>query len=179
MPAGHGSAICITSTPRRPERSLGEVDHLALADWTGLERTTYSLSSLLSGNNEFADTTPVPVADARVELPVDYSGNFAYSSHEWSAAAEVGKGFGGSSFHGGYEQRVGRVELRGGARYTVKKWNPTGGVGFDITQRLSLDVAAFGTDANIERKRRVAIAASIRLNRAANDAGFAPVAKSR
>ncbi len=133
-------------------------------DWSGVQRTTYSLASLLGGDSEFADTTPVPVADARVELPVDYRGNFAYSSDQWSAAAEVGHGFGGSSFHGGCEQRVGRIELRGGARYTVKKWNPTGGIGFDITRRLSLDVAAFGTNANIERKRRVAIAASIRFN---------------
>jgi hypothetical protein len=48
--------------------------------------------------------------------------------------------------------------------YTVKQWNPTGGIGFDISRRVSLDVAAFGTSANIELKRQVALAASIRLN---------------
>jgi len=36
--------------------------------------------------------------------------------------------------------------------------------GFDLTPHLSLDVAAFGTTANIERKRQMAIAASVRFN---------------
>jgi hypothetical protein len=57
------------------------------------------------------------------------------------------------------------VELRGGARYTVKKWNPAGGVGFDLGQRVSLDIALFGTHTNIERKRQMAFAASLRFNR--------------
>ena len=95
---------------------------------------------------------------------MDYRGNLAYRADRWSAAAEVGHGFGGGSFHGGFEQRIGRVELRGGARYTVSKWNPTGGVGFDLSPRISLDVAAYGTNANIERKRQLAMAASIRFN---------------
>ncbi len=133
-------------------------------DWNRLEQTRYSLDSLLTGNSDFRETTAVSAADTRVELPVDYRGNVAYRTDQWSAAAEAGHGFGGASFHGGYEQRAGRVELRGGARYTVSKWNPTGGIGFDLSNHISLDVAAFGTNANIERKRRLALAASIRFN---------------
>ena len=133
-------------------------------DWNGLKQTRYSLASLLSGNTNFTETTAVSVADTRVELPVNYRGNLAYRADQWSAAAEVGQGFGGASFHGGFEQRFGRVELRGGARYTVSKWNPTGGVGFDLSPRISLDVAAYGTNANIERKRQLALAASVRFN---------------
>jgi hypothetical protein len=77
--------------------------------------------------------------------------------------AEGRQGFGGGSFHGGFEQRFNRVALRGGARYTVTQWNPTGGIGFDLSHHVALDVAAFGTSANIERKRQVALAASIRI----------------
>jgi len=54
--------------------------------------------------------------------------------------------------------------VRGGARYTTEKWNPTGGIGFDFSPKVSFDVAAYGTHANIERKRKTAIAFSIRFN---------------
>jgi hypothetical protein len=56
------------------------------------------------------------------------------------------------------------MELRGGARYTVNRWNPSGGVGVDLSPRVSLDVAAFGTTTNIERKRQLTLAASVRIN---------------
>jgi len=133
-------------------------------DWRGLEQSTYSLQSLTSGNNDFAQTSTVAAGDTRVELPVDYRGNVAYRADQWSAAAEAGHGFGGASFHAGLERRFGRIELRGGARYTFSKWNPTGGVGFDLSPRVSLDIAAFGTNTNIERTRQTAIATSIRFN---------------
>ena len=135
-------------------------------DWTGATQTNYTLSSLTSGNSDFKESTTVAIADRRVELPIDYRGNIGYYADRWSATAEVGQGFGGASFHGGFEQRFDRVELRGGARYTTKKWNPTGGIGFNLSQHVSLDVAVFGTNANIERERQMALAVSIRLNHA-------------
>jgi hypothetical protein len=133
-------------------------------NWTGAQRTTYSLNSLLSGDSDFITSPTIPIGDVRIELPVDYRGSVGYHTDRWTAAAEVGQGFGGKSLHAGYEQRVGRVELRGGARYTTEKWNPTGGIGFDFSPRVSLDVAAYGTHANIERKRQTAVAFSIRFN---------------
>jgi len=133
-------------------------------NWNKLEATTYALSSLTSGNSNFTNTATVAAGDTRVELPVDYRGNLAYYSDDWTAAAEVGHGFGGSSFHAGLERRFKTIELRGGARYTVSTWNPTGGVGFNLSPRVSFDVAAFGTSANVERKRQLALAVSLRLN---------------
>jgi hypothetical protein len=56
------------------------------------------------------------------------------------------------------------MEVRGGARYTFSKWNPTAGVGFDLSRKFSVDIAAFGTNANIERERHTAIAVSLRFN---------------
>jgi hypothetical protein len=56
------------------------------------------------------------------------------------------------------------VELRGGAMYTRQMWNPAGGAGFNIGTRAALDVAVYGNAANVERKRRPAIAVSLRFN---------------
>jgi hypothetical protein len=133
-------------------------------DWRGLSQTSYTLPSLTSGKSDFISTSTVAIADTRVTVPVDYRANVAYYGDVWSAASEVGHGFGGASFHAGLERRFGRMELRGGGRYSFNMWNPTGGVGFDLSRRVSMDVAAYGTNANIERTRQTAIAVSIRFN---------------
>ena len=36
----------------------------------------------------------------------------------------------------GYEQRLGRVQLRGGARYIKERWEPTGGAGYNFTDHF-------------------------------------------
>ncbi|MBI3490322.1 MAG: hypothetical protein HY047_00745 [Acidobacteria bacterium] len=142
-------------------------------DWTGVQQTTYSLgdpskpllSTLLSsGNATFTSFGPVAVADARAELPVDYRGNLGYHSNAWSALADYGQGLQGTSFHAGFEQRLSVIDLRGGMRYSSEIWNPSGGIGINVGRRIGLDVAAFGTSANLERTRHVALAASIRIN---------------
>ena len=77
------------------------------------------------------------------------TGDQVRARERWSAAAEVGQGFGGISFHGGLERSFKRIELRGGGRYTVKKWNPTGGIGFNLSPGVAIDVAAFGTNGTL------------------------------
>jgi hypothetical protein len=121
-------------------------------DWSGVRQTNYTLPSLTSGNSDFISTSAVAIADTRITVPVDYRANVAYYGDAWSAAGEAGHGFGGASFHAGLERRFGRMG------------NPTGGVGFDLSRRVSMDVAAYGTNANIERTRQTAIAVSIRFN---------------
>jgi hypothetical protein len=133
-------------------------------DWTGVTQQTFRLGNLQSGNSDFIESLEVPAPDVRVELPVDYRGNVSYDTGNWSATAEIGHGYGGGSFHGGYEHRFGRFEARAGARYTYSMWNPSAGIGVDLSRKFSIDVAAFGTATNIERKRQLAIAASIRIN---------------
>ena len=44
-------------------------------------------------------------------------------------------------------------------------WQPTAGIGLNFGPLVSLDLAMFGTSANVERERRTAIAASLRFNR--------------
>jgi hypothetical protein len=77
---------------------------------------------------------------------------------------EFGRGFQGTSFHGGYERNLGAMDLRGGALYARERWQPTAGIGLNMSERMSLDVATFGTSANVERKRKAAIAVSLRFN---------------
>jgi hypothetical protein len=134
-------------------------------DWTEVERTTYSLTNVFLGNGRFAESLARPVGDVRMELPLDYRANAGYRASTWSALGEFGRGYEGTSFHGGYEYRMRVLELRGGALFTRGRWQPTGGVGFNMGPRISLDVAMFGTSANVERKRHAAIAASLRFNR--------------
>lgn len=131
-------------------------------DWTDVERTQYVLNNFTSGS-DFIDGPTTPSADARVELPVDVRANATYNADNWTAISEFAHGFNGTSVRGGYEQRLGRVHLRGGGRYIKERFEPTGGVGFNLSDRTGLDFAAFGTSANIERKRHVALAVSFRF----------------
>ncbi len=131
-------------------------------DWTGAERTSYVLDSLFSGG-EFNDLPAVPVGDVRVELPMDIRGNASYDAGPWMAITEFGHGYNGTSVRLGYEQRMGRVQLRGGARYIKERWEPTGGAGYNLTDHFGVDVGLFSTSANLERKRHMAIAVSLRF----------------
>ena len=134
-------------------------------EWSDADRTTFSLATVFLGSGNFIESRAVPIGDVRVELPRDYRGNVGYRGGSWLALAEVGPGFQGTSFHGGYERNLGAIDVRGGALYVRELWQPTGGVGFNMGPRVSLDVAAYGTSANIERKRKTAIAVSLRFNR--------------
>ena len=83
----------------------------------------------------------------------------------WTAIAEYGHGYNGTSFRGGYEHRFDRIQLRGGGRYIKERWEPTFGVGFDFSNSFGIDVGAFGTSANFERERHLALAVSLRFMR--------------
>jgi hypothetical protein len=131
-------------------------------DWKDVERTEYVLTNFTSGG-DFIDSPTRPVSDAEVELPVDVRANAAYNADSWTAISEFARGFNGTSVRGGYEHRFGGVQLRGGGRYIKERFEPTGGVGVSLSPRTSIDFAAFGTSANIERKRHLALAVSFRF----------------
>jgi hypothetical protein len=132
-------------------------------EWDDVMQTRYSLPNILSGNSDFIESPQIPIGIERVELPVDYRGDIAYRTDEWRGVVQIGHGIQGGTFHGGVERVFDRIAVRGGGRYTLKKWNPTAGVGFNLTPRFGIDVAAFGTTANIERRRKLAIATSLRF----------------
>ena len=133
-------------------------------EWKNLTGKRYQLLGLTQGSDFLELGLPPGPSLFRVELPTQYVGSGAYHLNNWSFVAEAANGFQGSSFHGGVERRFGWVELRGGGRYGLDRWHPTGGVGFNLNQRVSLDVAAFGTTTNIERQMRPGLAVSFRFN---------------
>ena len=133
-------------------------------DWSTLERQRYVLHSVFDGG-EFEDVTlPTLSETRRVELPTTYSADVAYHSDRWSAMSEYAHGFQGHNFRGGLEYRLDRIELRGAGRYSRDRWHPSVGAGFNVTRQFGVDIAAFGTSANVERRRDMAIAASLRFN---------------
>ena len=134
-------------------------------DWTGARRTTYALGNLFQGQPVFVADAPITVGDVRVTLPVDYRTDLLYRADRWTAAVEIGRGFQGTSFRGGYERRLGPFDIRAGGAHTRGRWQPTTGIGLNVGSRLALDLALYGTSANVERTRRPAVAVSLRVRR--------------
>jgi hypothetical protein len=133
--------------------------------WTDVQHTTYFHQSLLTGNGDLTEGPSALLGDLRVELPVDYRANVGYDVERWGVLAEFGRGYQGTSFHGGGEYRLGLIDVRGGAVYSRELWNPAAGVGYDLSPGMALDVALYSNSANVERKRNPAIAVSLRFNR--------------
>ena len=132
-------------------------------DWTNTERTNYVLDSLFAGG-DFRDLPTVPVGDVRVTLPVDTRANATYNADSWTTTTEYGHGYNGNTFRVGFEQRYDRIQLRGGARYIKERWEPTGGVGYNISPHFGMDLGLFSTSANLERQRHLGIAVSLRFS---------------
>ena len=168
--SGRGFAIdvAVSGVSDRWEAGVdirGIANRITWKDFDGERLALPSLTQALQAGFDFI-TTPLTPPNATVEitLPVNYGGNLAYSSPTWTALGEVSRGFQGTNFHAGLERRFGIIELRGGARHSRDKWHPTGGVGLNVLGRVSFDVAAFSTDTNVERARKLALAVSLRIN---------------
>jgi hypothetical protein len=133
-------------------------------NWTNVERSYYSLGNPFLGESDFVESVAQPMGDVAATLPVDYRGNVGYRADKWSAVAEAGKGYGGKTFHGGYEYRFNVLAVRGGGVYSRQMWNPSAGVGINLGPRVALDLAMYGNAANVERQRHPAMAVSLRFN---------------
>ena len=134
-------------------------------NWHNLTRKQFRLESLLDGGDYIEEPLPVTSGDSIVKLPVEYIGNVGYHRGKWAALAEVSHGFQGAGFHGGIEYRLKYIEFRGGGRYGLNRWHPSGGLGFNLGEQFSVDIAAFGTTTNIERQLKPGIAISFRINK--------------
>lgn len=132
-------------------------------NWSDVTIRQYAISSVTNGSGGFQQISKTPGADIRQTLPVRYTGNLGYHGNHWSLLADYTYGFEDNSFHAGSEYRFLMVTARGGARYSLGRWNPTGGVGFKLLPRLGLDAAVFPTDVNVDRAREIAVALSLRL----------------
>ena len=134
-------------------------------DWSNFSAERFALSSLLDGGGFESTPLPAPTGPSRVELPVRYSGGGVYHADAWSVEMEVSDGLQDLEFHGGGEYRTGFLELRGGGRYTRDLWHASAGIGLNLPEGFGLDLAAFGTATNIERRRTMSFAVSLRFDR--------------
>jgi hypothetical protein len=132
-------------------------------DWTNLEQKRYTLNSLLTGGDFVEQTIGNPAGTVTVELPVVTSGNVGYDGDGYAFKASVVHGFNGNSFHGGAEKTFGPLAIRGGGRYSRDHWDPTWGFGFG--RRVGVDVGFFTSRWNLQEKRQVSMAVSIRIQR--------------
>ena len=131
-------------------------------EWSDLSLKRFTLSSLTNGGDFVDQDLPVTESEITVKLPVVTSGNVGFDAGDYSFLASAVHGFNGNSFHGGVERRFGQFAARGGARLSRDFWDPTFGVGFG--GRIALDLGFYGTHANFQEKRQLAMAISIRIN---------------
>jgi hypothetical protein len=130
-------------------------------DWNELTLKRFTLNSLVTGGEFVEQTISNPPGPVTVKLPVVTSGNVGYDGEGYAFRASIVHGFNGNSFHGGVERNFGSLAVRGGARFSRDRWDPTWGVGFG--GRVALDVGFFGTHANLQDERQIAMAMSIRI----------------
>jgi hypothetical protein len=106
---------------------------------------------------------PVPAGDLRIELPEQYVANMGYSIGPWTVRTDWSYDLQKLGARAGGEYRAGPVAFRGGVRYGTQTWNPTGGIGFNFTRRFGIDVGLFGNTLNLEQRRNVSVAVSLRI----------------
>jgi len=133
--------------------------------WRDIERHELALVSLVDGSEFVHAELPRNDLEARVELPVTYSGDLSYHRDSWSAYSEYSKGLGDANFRLGLEYRLGAVELRGAGRYSQDRWFPSVGAGFNLTRSFGVDAALYGTQTFLESEPHVGLAISLRFDK--------------
>jgi hypothetical protein len=163
--SGNGFALDfgVSAVVNRWEFGFGANGVANRINWHNLRLRNYTLQSLYDGGDFIEQELPANPSNLTVELPVRYIGNAGYHHPTYSIIAEAAHGFQGSSYHGGFEYRISLIEFRGGIRYSREKWHPAGGIGFNFG-KVSFDIAAFGTTANLESRMLPSLAMSIRIN---------------
>ncbi len=137
-------------------------------NWDELRSEQLVLQSLFQGGNFVRRPMPAPQGTRKITLPVQYAGSGGYQSNRWAAQTEWSHGLQGFSVRNGVEYWVGPLALRGGTRYQLDRWHGSTGIGFNVTRGIGIDLAAYQTTANVERKQKIALALSLRLNRSDN-----------
>jgi hypothetical protein len=132
--------------------------------WTNPKHRVLTLTTFLSDVDLIRTELPVSFNTIEAKLPVRYIGAIGYHWKSWSAMTDLAYGFENFSQHSGVECRISRLAFRGGARYSRERWNPSGGIGIDLSKRISVDIAGFAHTANFEKVREPSMAVSLRIN---------------
>ena len=161
---GLAADVGVTAVVNRWDLGFGINGLANRMEWDEVERTDFFLNSLVS-SGDFIKLPTVAVGKVRVDLPIDYRANATYNADRWSVSGEFADGFNGPTVRGGLEQHFGRVQARVGGRYVKERFEPSGGVGLNLSDQFGIDVGAFSTSANFERERHLALAFSLRFMR--------------
>ena len=132
-------------------------------DWRNHHSKRFNLTNLTTGV-DFVETSLVaPAGTIRKELPVQYVSNVGYSRGPWTLRTDWSYQLQKLAAHAGAEYRLGPLALRGGTRYGLKEWNPTAGFGLNFTRRFGMDFGFFGNSTNLEQRRNLSMAVSLRI----------------
>jgi hypothetical protein len=134
-------------------------------DWKDHSSKRFSLTNLTTGVDFVETGLPVPTGTIRRELPEQYVANLGYHAGSWTVRSDWSYELQKLGARAGGEYRAGPVALRGGVRYGLKEWNPTGGIGLNLTRRFGIDVGLFGNSTNLEQRRNLSMAVSLRIER--------------
>ena len=168
---GHGFAVdaAVAFAIGRWDFGVGATGLMNRITWTDVRRGAVPVTTenLYEGFGEGAGAPLLEPAEAlgsrRVALPMSYTADASYHRRTWTALTNYKRGFLGHYAHAGVEYRLPSLELRAGGRFAGDRWHPAGGVGFELSPGWHLDVGAFGTSLNPERKRTLALALSFRM----------------
>jgi hypothetical protein len=138
-------------------------------NWTNNHAQRFSLTSLTTGVSFVKTGLAAPTGAIRQEIPIEYVSNLRYSRGRWTVRTDEIYGLQKFAAHVGGELRLGPVALRGGSRYGLKRWNPTGGLGLNFSRRFGIDVGFFGNTTNLEQRRNIAMAVSLRIEHPVKD----------
>jgi hypothetical protein len=164
---GHGKAIDVGGSVLADRWEFGGgVNGIGnRIDWRNIVRKRIVAASLIDGHEPIV-TPPLSSDDrVRIELPLNFVANTTYRAERWTLLAEYTHGLQGNNLRSGVEYRFRWIELRGGARYSRDRWEPSAGLGLEVSPQFGVELAVFSNSANFERRRNIAIAASLRLAR--------------
>ena len=134
-------------------------------DWTDHRHKLFSLTNLTTGVDFVETSLAAPSGTVRRELPEQYVANLGYHTGPITLRSDWSYELQKLGARAGGEYRAGPLALRGGVRYGLKEWNPTGGIGVNLTRRFGIDVGLFGNSTNLEQRRNVSVAVSLRIER--------------
>jgi hypothetical protein len=131
-------------------------------EWRDMHHEQIALAELNFGL-DFVTTPAATPQNQVVKLPVQYSAGSTYNAQKWTVTGHFARRLNGAEYHAGAEYRLGILAFRGGGRYSKDVFNPTGGMGLNLTSHFGIDAAVFSNSANAQQDRRFSTAISLRF----------------
>jgi hypothetical protein len=159
---GFATDVGIAATLRRVRVSVRADGIGNRITWTGVRSRSYTRATLTNGIGGLVESDIASLPDIRHTLPVDLRLQGSYRNGAWGLVGEIDDGVRGRGASVGLERRFSRLELRSGGRLANREWLPGAGISMKAG-RVWVDVGAAATTTNLEHRRRVMVATSLRI----------------